>query len=70
MGICIENNFSAAKKREINNNLLYPINLLSGIKSKYILENIIGILDEKKKLNIIYYNKKMKNILGINLDDY
>ena len=70
MGICNENKDSAAKKRKINNDSIYPVNLLHTIKSKYIFIKISEILCEKKKLNIICYNKKIKKILGINLDDY
>ena len=79
-------NNSITEKKEICNNLikpvinqvikpvikaeLKPVNLQKAVESKNIIVGIFGLLDKDKKLNIITYNKKMKNILGICLDDY
>ena len=79
-------NNSITEKNEICNNLvkpeinqvikpvikaeLKPVNLQKAVESKYIIVGIFGLLNKDKKLNIITYNKKMKNILGIFLDDY
>jgi len=60
MRISNENNLSASKKREIFINSTHPVNILNTVKSKYVLYNIFEILYENKKLNIIYYNKKLK----------
>ena len=50
---------------EINN-----ISLLENIKSKYIMKKIFKNLKTIKFLNIIRYNKTIKNRLDITLDDY
>ena len=73
MGICYEikeKNISEAKNREICANSINPVNLLKAVKSKYILVDIFERLYITKKLDIIFYNKKLQNIIGINLDDY
>ena len=70
MGIYIKKSKPTETKTIIRHTVLYPINLLSLIKSRYIFNKIIEILDETKKLNIICYNEKFKRKLGINLDDY
>ena len=70
MGIFIKKNSPTETKTIKNYTTLYPVNLLSLVKSKYIFNKIIEILDENKKLNILCYNKKMKRKLGITLDDY
>ena len=40
------------------------------IKSKYILKHIFGNLDKKIQLEIIRYNKNIRDKLNINLNDY
>ena len=50
--------------------LLSPVNLLNSIKSNYVCKKILSILETKIKLNLVIYNKQIKNKLGINLDDY
>ena len=42
----------------------------SDVKSKYILEIIFNNLNVMKLLNIIRYNKNIKNILDKNIIDY
>ena len=51
-----------------NDNFLEKVNLMKGIKSKYIMQIIFSFLQDKKKLNLISYNKKYMNILDINLE--
>ena len=46
------------------------INLLKSAKSYYIIKEIFSFLDEKKKLNMIIYNKKYQKRLDINIDNY
>ena len=40
------------------------------IKSSYIIKGIFLFLDEKQKLNLIIYNKKMQNKMDIKLINY
>ena len=44
--------------------------LYNGIKSIYILKKIFGILQKRRTLKIIRYNKNIKSKLNINLNDY
>ena len=44
--------------------------VLKKIKSKYILLKILQNLKLNSKLKLIKYNKKIKNILDINIYDY
>ena len=59
MGIVNENIF-----------LTNQINLKSSVKSIYILRYILSFIPEKRKLNIIIYNKELQNKLGINIEYY
>ena len=43
---------------------------LNNVKSSYILKRVLSFLYEKKRLNLIIYNKKIKRKLGINIDKY
>ena len=45
-------------------------NSFKDIKSKYIIIFILSYLNEKTKLEIIKYNKKIQNILDITLTNY
>ena len=47
-----------------------PVNLIETVKSKYIAIKIFSYLNEMLKLDIIKYNKKYKNLLEINIEDY
>ena len=40
------------------------------VRSEYIMKQIFSLLNEKKKLNILYYNKKIKKKCGININNY
>jgi len=44
--------------------------LLKSINSSYILEMILSFLYEKKKLDLIIYNKQIQKKLNINIDVY
>ena len=44
--------------------------LLNSIKSSFILQIIISFIEEKKKLNIIKYNKTIQNKLKIEFEDF
>ena len=43
---------------------------LNDIKSKFIIKRIFSLLKEKKKLDLIKYNKNIQTILGINIEHY
>ena len=45
-------------------------NLFKNIKNKYILQQIFDILEEKKLLGIINYNKSMQKRLDKDINDY
>ena len=40
------------------------------IKSFYIIKKIFSYLKEKKKLDLITYNKSMQKLMGYNIDYY
>ena len=46
------------------------IDVRKTIKSIYNLKNIFSFLSEKKKLDIIIYNKHLQNKFEININDY
>ena len=43
---------------------------IRNIKSSYIIKKVLSFLDEKKKLNIIIYNKEFQKMISVNLKDY
>ena len=47
-----------------------PINILNNINSKYILKQILDNLSNKKVLQLIKYNKQLKEKIDININDY
>ena len=53
------------EEKETNMNVNYK-----GIKSDYILKGIFLFLFERKKLNIISYNKDIQSKLNINIENY
>ena len=46
------------------------IKYLGDIKSEYIQKGILSYLNEKQKLKMMIYNKKLQNIFGINIENY
>ena len=44
--------------------------MLKGIKSKYILEDILSYLKKKVKMKLIVHNKKLQSKLNISLNNY
>ena len=59
----ISNNILPTKLNNLENNF-------KNIKSKYILQKIFNNLEKKKSFNIIKYNKNIKKILDIDINDY
>ena len=45
-------------------------NNLKGIRSEYIVSEVFSFLNEKRKLNMIFYNKKLQNLLKADIKDY
>ena len=46
------------------------INLTRDIKSSYYFDMIFSFLEQRKKLNMIIYNKNLQKIVGVNIKDY
>ena len=44
--------------------------MLKNVKSSYIIKIILSYIRDERKLDLIKYNKKLKKILKINLNDY
>ena len=44
--------------------------MLDNVKSEYIVKEIFKKIKNKRKLNIIKYNKRIKNRLNISKDDF
>ena len=70
MGINDDYNQFRTEKNVEKQTLNSDVNLLISLKSYYILENIFSFLYERKKLDLIIYNKKYKKKLGLSIDDY
>ena len=51
-------------------NIKSSVNIQKSVKSIYIIKYVFSLLDENKKLNLIIYNKRIQNQLGINLEKY
>ena len=69
----INNNKNLNKqKAEINeiNSSNKSFTNISLIKSIYITKKVLSYLDQKKKLNIIKYNNKLKTLLNYDIDQY
>ena len=73
--ICIEQKKETEEQEndsivEYNSNKKKFKGLLSGIKSKYILEIIIEHISKKKKFYLINYSKSLQKYFNINIKDY
>jgi len=55
-------------KKELNK--IESKNLIKNLKSRYILQKLFNNLLKKKTLDIIKYNKNIKNRININIKDY
>ena len=53
-----------------NNTLIEKVDLFNGVKSLYIIKYILSFLSEEQKLEMIIYNKKFQNKLGIDVEYY
>ena len=72
MGSFHENNFFKEKinKNETPLKNYISIDMFKSIKSHYIIKTILSLLNEKKKLNMIIYNKMIQHKLGIDIENY
>ena len=57
-------------KNKIRRNQIQSKDKFEGIKSNYFLEKLFNLLDKRKSLNIIKYNKNLKKRINININDY
>ena len=57
-------------RKEIKDKYSNNKDLLKNIKSKYILMEVLSNLNEKNKLDIFKYNKRIQNIINININNY
>ena len=64
------NEINLLKAENAENKEIPHIYLRKVLKSNYIFAEVFNFLDEKKKLKMVIYNQKIKNKLGINLNDY
>ena len=60
---------SAKNAIEKELNIIKSMNFLDNLKSKYILSKILDNLSKNKSLEIIKYNKKIKNRLNLGIKD-
>ena len=66
----IENSSTKINSNSGNADYLNNENLLENIKSKYMVDKLFYNLDEKIKLKIIKYNKKLQDKIDIKLNNY
>ena len=64
------NSASELNKEKIVSNKTESKDLLENLKSDYFLQKIFNYLLEKKSLQIIKYNKNLKNRINISIYDY
>ena len=62
MGICYENKDRKTQIRQVK--------LKKEVKSFYLIKEVFSLLSENKKLEIIAYNKKYQDKLGITIENY
>ena len=58
------------ESNEKSNYLKEIINLRKSINSKYMMKEIFAFLEEKRKLNIMKYNKAYQKLFGVQLGCY
>ena len=60
----------ASNQKQQNNYKSSPVNLKKSIKSFYIFQNVFLYLQQKKRFQMIIYNKQIQKKVGINIEDY
>ena len=61
---------NTSKENNKENESAKPNPIIENIKSRYILSKIYGIIIQKKKLEIVRWNKKIQNRLNLDIKDY
>ena len=64
------NFFNEISNEKTELNKIESKDLFKNFKSKYILKNLFNYLNKKKLLDIIKYNKNIKDIIDISIKDY
>ena len=64
------NSSSELSKEKTESNKIESKNILTNLKSNYILKKLFDYLLKKKTLDLIKHNKKMKGRININIQDY
>ena len=62
--------FNVLNKEKIEVNKMKSKDIFENLKSDYFLQKLFNILLKKKSLDIIKYNKNIKNRIKINIQDY
>ena len=58
------------RKEKVETNKIESKNIFKNLKSDYFLQLLFNILMKKKSLNIIKYNKNIKDRINISIKDY
>ena len=64
------NSSSELSKEKAESNKIESKNILTNLKSNYILKKLFHNLMKKKYLDIIKYNKKIKERINLSIKDY
>ena len=62
--------YEISKNKNKENQINTPNNILSNIKSNYILSKIYDNIQKRKSLEIIEYNKQIQNRLNLSIKNY
>ena len=62
--------FNVLRKEKKEENKMKSKDIFKNLKSDYFLKILFNNLMKKKKLDIIKYNKNIKNRININIKDY
>ena len=66
----MESSNKASKENNKENESAKPNPIIENIKSRYILSKIYGIMTQKKKLEIVRWNKRIQNILNLDIKNF
>ena len=66
----MESNNNSSKENNKENEGAKPNPIIENIKSRYILSKIYGIMTQKKKLEIVRWNKRIQNQLNLDIKDF
>jgi len=64
------NSSDALSKEKMKVNKIESKDIFKNLKSNYILKKLFNNLMKKKKLDIIKYNKNIKDRINISIEDY